>query len=256
MSNRFDAMDMSELEREFEFEMEAESDDEFEGEFEEEFEFELDDEFEFEADDEFEGMEDQEYGNDYAERFYELSQRQFESESEVDTAINEVLDDMEREYFFGKALRGIKNIAKKVSKNQVFKTAFNAAKSLASKHPAFKALQGVTQLARGNLRGMLGSLAKAGLGSMVPGGAAILPALQALGFKETELPEDNREAWNNYVMVAREAYETMANSITDQIDNPMIANQKATSAFQQALKKASSGRGRKRYSRGKKVRFF
>jgi hypothetical protein len=121
MSNRFDAMDMSELEREFEFEMEAESDDEFEGEFEEEFEFELDDEFEFEADDEFEGMEDQEYGNDYAERFYELSQRQFESESEVDTAINEVLDDMEREYFFGKALRGIKNIAKKVSKNQVFK---------------------------------------------------------------------------------------------------------------------------------------
>ena len=64
---------------------------------------------------EYEGDELGEIGEeagDYAERFYELSEREYESELEVDEEVNGLLNEMERDFFFG----GLKKRLKKAGK--------------------------------------------------------------------------------------------------------------------------------------------
>lgn len=230
--------DMSELEKEFELEMDEEP---MGKKFEESpvEERELEEEFEAISELKEEEIGEQEFEEkpaDYAERFYELSLREFESESEVDDAINKLLTEMERDFFF----RGLWRKAKKGGK-ELLRRGRRLAKGL----PAFQAVKGITQLARGNLKGLLGSLARAGLGaavSAIPGGAAILPALRAIGLEITEEPERNREAWDSYVSLCREAFDYLANNLNEKADNPVEASRLATEAFQSALRKVSTRR--------------
>jgi hypothetical protein len=221
-----DTADLSQLEREFELEMDDDSAGELELEFESD-EGELDEDrpsFEAEADDAADG---------FAERFYELSQGSYESEYELDQEVNRLVADMEQEFFFkglGKRLRNAgKGLLKKAMKHAV------------GKFPALSALKGVTQLARGNLKGMLGSLAKAGLASAIPGGAVALPALSALGF-EVDEPEANREAWRNYGEVSREAFQHLAEHLHEQADTPTEASKLAAAALQAGLAKGQARR--------------
>ncbi|HLB69767.1 MAG TPA: hypothetical protein VJJ51_01855 [Candidatus Methanoperedens sp.] len=220
-----DERDMSELEKEFELEMEEEPVDE--KELEKEFEDLT--ELEEEPEEEFEEVEEKFPG--YAERFFELSSREFESESEVDDAVNGLLNEMERDFFFKGLWKKVKKAGKKL-----IKKGLKMAKGL----PAFQAIKGITSLARGDLKGLLGSLAKAGLGAVVPGGGAILPALKALGFETSEDEDANRDAWRNYVEVSREAYEYLASNLEENADDPLIASRLANEAFQTALKGASA----------------
>jgi hypothetical protein len=118
---------LSDLEREFELEMENDLEGSLEFELEHEYEgddfvgdegeleFELDDDREFER--EFEGARGYEYehefgsgsrSDEFVERLMEIGSREFEAPGEVDQALNEVLDDIEREYFFGAIKRGLK----------------------------------------------------------------------------------------------------------------------------------------------------
>lgn len=247
--------DMSELEREFELEM----DDEFEFESGEDAEYETDYE-NFEIDEEYESDEeyeteyeaespDEEYewltaeDSDYAERFFELSQREFESESEIDERLNEILDDMEREYFFGGLLNKAKNAAKSLAK----KGMAIAEKKFGIKLPSLDALKSmlgpVSGLLKGNLKSLIGPALKAAL-SAHPAGMAALPALKALGFESSEDMGENREAWNNYVEVARESFEHLAQNINANADNPLEASRLANDAFQAGLKKRRGGGGR------------
>jgi len=223
-------MDMSELEKEFELEMEEEPEEkeleeepvgekELEQEFEEMAEFE-----EEEPQEELEEVEEKFPG--YAERFYELSTREFESEAEVDDAVNTLLNEMERDFFF----KGLWKKVKKAGKG-LLKKGLQLAKGL----PAFQAIKGITSLARGDLKGLLGSLAKAGLGAVVPGGAAVLPALKTLGFEASEDPEANREAWGKFVNVSERAFESLAENLNYEADNPLAASQLANDAFRKAL---------------------
>src|SRR5262249_18064086 len=104
-----DYSDFSELEREFELEMEDSPVEEFE--LEPKGDFELPDDQEYDEDREAEYQPDEEAGfkgpsggsrsDEFVDRLLELSEREFESPAEVDQAMNEVLDDIEREYFFG-----------------------------------------------------------------------------------------------------------------------------------------------------------
>lgn len=248
--------DMSELEQEFELEMD---DLEMDGDFE------TGDDYESETDDfEFEGDEDSEYGDeefeseyedeseseyemfasgeaDYAERFFELSQREFESESEIDEALNEIFDDMQREYFsFGGF---IKNAAKK---------GFNLAKKAALKMPQVQALKSMLGPAANMLKGNWKTLLKTALAAH-PAGAAALPALKAIGFESREDMSENREAWDGYVDASRESFEYLVNNATANANQPMVANRLAASAFQAGLKKAANNR-RRRLSPNGKVR--
>jgi hypothetical protein len=228
--------DMSQLEQEFELEMEDDDEREAADATDEEFE-DLPVEGESPDDDEHELGDDPGESTDYAERLHELSLREYESESEIDGALGDVLTEMEHEFFLGKLRSGWNRFKKK----GIGKLVNKAMKMAAGKIPAFQALSGITRLARGDLKGMIGSLAKAGIGAAIPGGGVALDALKGLGFGEGELADDNRPAWEGVVSVAREAYEHLANNITERADEPLEASRVASDAFRTALQKQRSG---------------
>src|SRR5690349_1592865 len=66
---------------------------------------------------ELEATEDSEFedgsSSGYAERFYELSQREFESDSERDASVHELMREMETEYFLGKLIKKGAGLIKK-----------------------------------------------------------------------------------------------------------------------------------------------
>lgn len=220
-----DTADLSQLEREFELEMDDDSAGELELAFESD-EGELDDSAPaFEVD----GTDDAAEG--FAERFHELSQGSYESELELEQEVSRLVAEMEHEFFF----KGLGRRLRRAGKNLLKK----GLKTAAGHIPALKALQSVTQLTRGNLKGMLGSLAKAGLASAIPGGAVALPALSALGF-EVDEPESNREAWRNYGEVSREAFQYLAEHLHEQADAPSEASRLAAAALQAGLAKAQA----------------
>lgn len=229
--------DISELEREFELEMDSF---EMNEEFESDNEFEMNEEFEsigeLEYEEGSEGEADDEYEfeavSDYAERFYELSQRSYESVAELNEEVDGILNEMERDFFW----KGAKDWLKKKGKGLLKKGLSYAAGQI----PALKALQGLTQLTRGNLKGFLGSLANAGLAAAIPGGAAILPALKAIGFNPTEGGGVEKEAWDNFIEVSREAYQNLAQNLHENADHPLEASRLAQNAFQTAYKKVQS----------------
>lgn len=221
-----DTADLSQLEREFELEM----DDDASGELELEFET---DEGEVDEEAGSSAYEADEASEAFAERFYELSQNTYESEFELDDDVNRLVAEMEHEFFFKGLGRRLRRAGKGLLKKAV--------KAAAGSLPIGKALQAATQLARGNLKGMLGSLAKAGLASAIPGGAVALPALKALGF-EAEEPAANREAWRNYGEVSREAFQYLAENLHEQADAPAEASRLAAAALQAGLRKGQERR--------------
>ncbi len=239
---------MSELEREFELEMERDEGAAIEQELEADWEAQPGEETE-ETDAEWE-REPTDPGS-YAERFYELSQREFESESELDEEVRNIVNEMERDFFW----KNWKSRLKKVGGSLLKKGLGH----LASKTPVFKGLQAVTQLTRGNLKGALGSLAKAGLTTALgatPAGAVALPALKAIGFESSPYPERNREAWDNYVEVAREAFDNLGRNINEAAVDPVEASRLASNAFQTAVQKvqhAVRGTGEGRAARQRRT---
>ena len=242
--------DLSALESEYEFEME--SDDEAKDDFEagdQELDQELDD---AEVDDEFEDS-DSESGDDgefefsdrdaggsqFAQRFIELAQQEFETEFERDRAIDEVLSEMEQEYFFGR----LKKLAKSAMRHPGLRALISQAKKLAGNHPAFAAFKGLTALTRGDLKGLLRSAASAGLGALKahPAAALAMGALKGLNFKPEAAPEENQEAWENFVGAARESFEYLANNVSPATRTPAAAARLATSAFSAGMQRATSG---------------
>jgi hypothetical protein len=196
---------------------------------------------EFEGvDEELEGIEESEAGSEYVERFLELSSRTYESETEIDESVNRVLGEMEREYFWGK----LKSLARKGLRTGVGRLV-NAAKKVATNHPLFKSLQGLTSLHRKGLRGLLGQLATAAA-SATPYGGAITGALKALDFQPGAAPAEQREAWENFVGVAREAYEDLAESMNETPPTIEAAQKQATRSLNNAIRSHQSSGGRKR----------
>ncbi len=251
MLRDLDQSSLSELESEYELEMDNESEYENDSEFEyedTEYESERDDEYEFDG--EFEGSDyEEEYDGEYesqdsetsqyGERFYELAQREFESESELDQEVNGLLNEMEQDFFWNPA----KRLFKKFGPRMLGKLG----KFALSKLPAGHALKGLSALARGNLTGALKGLAKTALSSH-PALAAAMPALSALGFEAEDSTDMNREAWDNYAEVAREAYENLAASISPRAAIPAVASDIAKRALQSAMASAHTRGGRRRSS--------
>jgi hypothetical protein len=194
---------MSNLEQEMEFLFEAEEDNGIETAQE--------------TDDEF--LNENNYAS-YGERFYEIASRDSEMSYEFESDMGEVLDDMEREYFWG----GLKKLARK---------GFN------------KLSKKAMQMAGGNLKGLLKNAAKMGLNSVLPGSGA---ALSALGMEVSA----EREAWDGFAHFSREAYENLAEEVgkTELLDpqNLGALTNVATKAFNSAFSKrksaANSGGGR------------
>lgn len=233
MATNYNRAGLSDLELELELQMDSpESESAAEdfqglaGEADEEFELGEDAELEFEGG----AVGDQEY----VERFMEIAAREFESESEIDQAMNEVLGNIETEYLFG----SLKKWGKRLMKNKALGSLVKRGLSIASGQlPALKAAMA---LASGNLKGTLLNLGKQALTTAIPGSGAALGALNSLGFKVGEGPQENREAWENYTQMSREAYETLAETATPNAHQAVEASRLAANAFQQAFRGAQS----------------
>ena len=104
----------------------------------------------------------------FAEKFYELSTRKFKSETDLDNAINAVLNEIERECFF-------KGLLAKTSKGG--KLLLKKGVAMFEGLPAFQAANAVTQLARGNLD----SKQRLGLKSQEFGGIVVKDDLGTIG---------------------------------------------------------------------------
>jgi uncharacterized protein YoxC len=210
--------DKSDIEKEFEEDLKEEEErlspeeTELEGEFDEELEG--------------EELPEKKTLDPFAEKFYELSSRTFKTETEIDTAVNGILNEIERGYFF-------KGLLKKTGKSgkALLKKGLRTFKGVS----AFQAAEGITQLVRGNLKGTLSTLAKSGL--KVRAGAAALPVLGTLGF---ESGETNRDAWQNFVNVCKESFDYLAINLDENADDPLEANKLASEAFGDALKRVKS----------------
>jgi hypothetical protein len=243
--------DLSELEREFELEMD-DLEFEYEGNPDEESGDEEygdqeygDQEYEEDQMQEYEGSDEE--TSDYAQRFYELSQMEFESESELDQEMDGLLSEMEQEYFFGGVGKFLKSKAKGLVKKG-FKYAVG-------RIPALQALKNMTHLSRLNLTGLLKTFGKPLLEKALaatPQGAIALTALKALGHEATEDSEVDREVWDNYVQVCKEAYEHLADNLNENADHPLEASRLATNAFQKALINRRRMGHRRRFPHGRR----
>jgi hypothetical protein len=254
MARNADYSGLAELEREIELEMDEELDTELDEEMDE---GELGSDEENEAllelneeagpDEELES-EDPEgeapnggRDSEFVDRFMEIASREFESESEVDRAMNETLNDVASEYLFGSIIKGIKKAKKfgqRLAKNSIVKSLVKKGLSVASGQ--FPALKAAMQLAKGNLQGALVNLGKQALGAAIPGGTAALGALQSIGIAPAGEMANDREAWENYVQISREAFEHLGNNVTAKADQPIEASRLASQALQHALGRAQA----------------
>ena len=243
---------MSELERELELEMDDELEikadgdgDEFEADRDEEAGFEADSESggELPAEELTVGRErpfeiDEGRDQEFVERFMEIASREFEAEFELDHAMNEVLDDVAQEFLFGRILRGARRLGTRVMKNKALGALVRKGLSVASGQlPALKA---ALQLAKGDLQGAMLNVGKQLIGTAIPGGSVALGALSALGGGGAPA---EREVWQNYTQMAREAFEHLADNVNEVADQPIVASRLAANAFQHAVRRAQARAG-------------
>jgi hypothetical protein len=222
---------LSEFEQEFELEFESDTlnEDNFELEndqFELNDEFELDSEFDSEYEDEFEYQDE----NSYESRLYEILNSNHESELEFENSLNEVLHEMEKDYFF-------KSIGKWV-KNQ------GGVKGLLAKYgkkmPLMSAVNAVSAASRGDFRGALKSIAgnsllKTGL-SMIPGGGVAARGLDMANkfMKEADEPAVPMEKVKQIVAIGKDAYNNLARNLVE-AQSPEEVKSMGKKAWQEAI---------------------
>lgn len=255
---------MSALEQDLELELEDGPDSETDDDEREAEDREMEHDSELEAEEEeesapFDSFLEGDRDRSYGDRLADLASREYEDEAQLEVAVREVLDDMEREYFFGRFGKFVKKAGRSLVKRGM---------RLAKNMPIAKVVSGVTSLARGNLKGMLGSLLKAGLASAIPGGALMGPLLSSLsgplsssltgGAKralagagldlsslggsgaeaeaEAEFENDS-ERFERLAEVAQTAFEELAGRLTEQAAQPIEASRIAQSAIEAAMRK-------------------
>ncbi|MEZ4776191.1 MAG: hypothetical protein R3D00_23660 [Bacteroidia bacterium] len=247
---------MSQLEREFELEMEnhnhTPSDEEMEAELESmldgdesEYEYEEDSpesEYEYEEDpedNEYEYEEDYSSGS-YAERLYELSQREFESEYEFESELDQIVDDMHREFFFGKLFKKLKN--SKFAKGLI-KKGLKFARPFASFIPGgslvMDGLNAATDLLGENVKSRAKSLSKRAIKAVRKEAKALTKDVAAMGVAPENTEEANQQVAQNVTDTIQTAMEFAADNIHYEIDDPIEADRLASRAFETALQQAS-----------------
>lgn len=289
MNNYHEPFDMSQLEREFELAMghvhgdtsyenldrELESmleGDEEEYEYDEDTEYEYDEdnvEYEYDEDDSGVEFEVDDYTRSfYADRLFELSQREFENEYEMATEIDGVLDEMQRE-FFTKWAKGVFRKARNVA---------TSAKQFIDEHPGLKAAlnKGLNMAANAVAPG-IGPMALQGLQAvMAPtlegvrnrarpvlnkaiqtirgqGVSAAGNLLSKFGIDAANTGKLNLDGLKNVVGSIQKSFEFAADNIHGNIDDPIEAERLASRAFEVGLKHGMSASGRRPKGTGKGV---
>lgn len=248
---------MSELEREFELEMDDASypgtDHELEAELEhlmaegdEEYEYEEDGaagEYKYEYEEDglqsgYEYEEDVEEGESsgqdfrpYGERLFELSQREFESESEMDDALGGIFDDMEREYFFRKAASFLKS--NPIAKSFINKAVDAAAGFIPGGRVALDAIRTMGKPLLQGIRNNWSGAVKAGVNALAPGSLRMAGNFAGrLGLRPGNGALATREAFGRIAKGIQRSYEFAAEHFDGRAGDPLVASRLANRAFE------------------------
>jgi hypothetical protein len=233
---------LSEFEQEFELEFESGTfDNEDDFELDNAYDSENDNDFEFESDNEYDSENDNDFefeADSYESRLYEILNNNYESELEFENNLNEVLHEMEKDYFWG----GLKKWVKK--RGGISGLLAKYAKKL----PIASAAQALSSVARGDLRGALknvmsNDLLKTGL-SFVPGGAAAVKGLDMANklMGDSEAPNVPMEKVKQAVAVGKAAYDGLAKGLAN-AQTPQDVKDLGKKAFQQAIQDMKKGLG-------------
>jgi len=220
-----DAQNEFELENEEdEFEVSADDEMESDDEFESNGEFETDDEFES-------GDAESEINEEFTDRLYNVITNNQESELEFEQQLNEVLHEIEKDYFWG----GLKKRFNKFKKSGLF----SSLKKIAMKSPLGDAIKQATAVARGDIKGLVKGLAGQALTSMIPGGAIAKQMLNLEAPVTQSNPRKNAQVINT---VAKNAYSNLIDKLGTITSPAQLGQIKSMgqAAFNQAWKRKSS----------------
>ena len=223
----------SEFEREFDMEFERQT---LDSEFEDEFEFENEDESsdEMEFDNEYSSDSESDYLNEFEENEFEENEFEFDSngsresefesrlyralnsnsdnEFEMEQAMYEVFNEMEQDFFFKKLSSRLKKFAQ--TKGGRF------LKKIAKNSPWGIAVQGLSKVARGDIKGALkgvlnNDLLKQAV-SFAPGGSTIVKGMDiANKVMQGETPTISKANVGKTVQLAKGAYSHLANNMAN-----------------------------------------
>lgn len=219
----------------------------------EEFELEDDDREMDEDDSELESMgeagdEDDQAMEQYAQNLYEISQREFESESDLDRELDSAIDQVEAEYFVERVKRRRKRGKGKGIFGNILKAGARIVGKVASKLPIGSLVKAGTSLVRGDLKGVVKNLGKAAIGTLgtavlgPAGGALATSALDALApDKEVGPRRRRRMAIRRVARITRDAYRELADNLPEQMDHPYVAHEAVTQAVRKAMVKNRLG---------------
>lgn len=196
----------------------------------------------------------------YAERLYELGQREFENEYELQQELDGILDDMHREFLFGRLGGLLKKGVQFVKSNPVLKGLVEKGIGLAANAVA----PGIGGLAFQGLKTALGPLSE---GLKQRGKSLLAKGVQSLngrasgiasgfmnrmGISPANSIKDNMSGLQNLVGAVRRSFEFAADNLHNEIDDPMAAERLATQAFEVGVNQSLSATGKKdRFSREK-----
>jgi hypothetical protein len=194
-----------------------------------------------EADDvderELDAQEDSSVEERYARRLHELSSREFESEADLDEELGRGLDAMAEEYFVRRLRRKRRRGKGKGVFGKILKAGAKIVGKIAEKTPVGSLIKAGTSLVRGDVKGALGNLAKAAVGTALGpvAGTVATTAIDALGGEEGELGRRRRRAIRRIARISRDTYRELADTLPDDFDHPLVANEVVRSAVRRSM---------------------
>lgn len=252
---------LSEFEREFEIsdesnEFESENDEfESEGDGEYDSESEAENDFESEGDylSEFESDSEYEFENtpegQYEARLYEIFSNNYENEFEFENDLNQVMHELERDFFFKKWKNKITSFA---NKNPWVKKLANKALNAIPGGAGDMIRKGLKD-PRGFLKTMAMKYGPQIANMYVPGSGVALKAM--MGSNEMEEGDYARQAARDTVALAQEAYTNFAQELNqinlsrDASQAKSQLNQAAQNSFKKAYRTVKLGSKKHRYVR-------
>lgn len=216
-SSESDNESESDSEYSYETDDEFENDDELDDEFESDDEFENDDELEndeeYEIDSEFEN--DDEFENDYAawsrdgnydrgrefeSRLYRAIRSNADNELQTELELDNVLHEMEQDYFFGAAKKWLKKKVKKYGKFAI---------------PGYGALKAVSALGRLKIRNLLKNKLLQTAAGFIPGAGPIVSKAMGIAGNVMDTADAAKQKIQDVVQVGKDAYQNLAEAIPD-----------------------------------------
>jgi hypothetical protein len=190
-------------------------------------------------------METDSSSNYLAQRFLELQERQFESYESRNSAVDGLLNEVEKQFFLGKLTGGVvTNLLKRLIGGAIPGNPLKIIKG---------AMALIRLAAKQPLRGALLNVI-----TLHPALAPARPLLKLLGISETaETAENSLDRWKEFTELTERMYENIINNVNKAaVSDPVAANQLASQAFAKAASQIRSKTAGRFYGRRRRRRII